>query len=283
MSNPTGPVVVTGASSRTGRDLLSRLAEQDVDVVALVRTAQDLPVHEVVDDWMRSQRAVDVLAKASTVVHLCGVFAAADWDGYEAGTVATTRRVMESVNPAARLVYLSYVGADPTHDNWYVKAKGQAEELMRTVADHVIFRIHAVVGGREAPAPFELMFRQNAPGTPVRVVGDGAQRFRPTHSADILDALTRAVLGRGEAGTYDLVGPSEFALADLPELINGHRVPIEHLPVRLPASVPGPPQTVVDLLAHPMTPADPEAVTKAFGLSLTHPETNWPIVEPSRP
>ncbi|MFI5688121.1 NAD-dependent epimerase/dehydratase family protein [Streptomyces sp. NPDC051636] len=281
MSKSTGPVVVTGANSRTGREMLSRLAEQDADVVALVRRAQDLPVREVVDDWMRSQRAVDVLANASTVVHLCGVFAAGDWDSYEAGTVATTRRVLDSVNPAARLVYLSYVGADPAHDNWYVKAKGQAEELVRTVAGHVIFRIHAVVGGRQAPAPFELMFRQSAPGAPVRVVGDGTQRFRPTHSADILDALTQAALGRGEAGTYDLVGPSEFALADLPELINGHRVPIEHMPVQRPASVPGPPQTVVDLLAHPMTPGDPDAVTKVFDLSLTRPETNWPIVEPS--
>ncbi|MFC9502815.1 NAD-dependent epimerase/dehydratase family protein [Streptomyces sp. NPDC057002] len=283
MSKSTGPIVVTGANSRTGLDLLSSLAEQDVEVVAFVRTAQDLPAHEVVDDWTRSQRAVDVLAKASAVVHLCGMFAAADWETYEASMVATTRQVMESVNPAARLVYVSYVGADPTHENWYVRAKGQAEELIRIAGDHVIFRIHAVVGGREAPAPFELLFRQQAPGAPVRVIGDGTQRFRPTHSADVLDALTRAALGRGVAGTYELVGPSEFAVADLPELINGHRVPVERMPLQRPASVPGPPHTVADLMAHPMAPTDADTVTKAFGLTLTRPEAHWPIVEPSGP
>ncbi|MFD4602978.1 SDR family oxidoreductase [Streptomyces sp. NPDC058464] len=283
MSNSTGPVVVTGANSRTGRDLLSRLAEKGVAATALVRSAEDLPAGEVVDDWMRSQRAVEALSKASVVIHLCGMFAATDWETYEAGTVATTRRVVESVGPETRLIYLSYVGADAAHDNWYVKAKGQAEDLLRTLLDAVIFRIHTIVGGREAPAPFELLFRQSAPDAPVRVAGDGTQRFCPTYSGDILDALTRAAFGQGEAGTYDLVGPSEFAVADLPELINGHRVPVEYMPVRRPASVPGPPHTVVDLLAHPMEPADPDAVVKAFGLSLTRPETHWPIAGPSRP
>ncbi len=250
-------------------------------VTALVRTAQDLPADEVIDDWTRSRRAVDALANASVVVHLCGVFVATEWDSYEAGTVATTRRVVESVNPAARLLYVSYVGADPAHDNWYIKAKGQAEDLLRTVPDSVIFRIHALVGGREAPFPFELLFRQTAADAPVRVFGDDTHRWRPILLSDVLDALTNAVLGQGKAGTYDLVGPSEFAVADMPELINGHRVPIERTPVRQAASVTGLPQTVVDLLAHPYPPSAPDAVAADFGLSLTRPETTWPLVHPS--
>jgi nucleoside-diphosphate-sugar epimerase len=278
MSSTGRTVVVTGANCRTGRGLLPRLASQGLRVVALVRTAERLPADEIIDDWTRSPRAVEALADAPVVIHLAGVFAAADWPSYEAGNVATTRAVVSAISTTARLVYLSYVGADPAHDNWYMKSKGQAEDLVRTVADSVIFRSDAIVGGRAAPAPFELMFRQTAKDVPVRIFGDGTQRFRPVHADDVLDAVTKAATGRGKAGTYDLVGPSEFASAHLPEMINGHRVPVERMPAGEAMILPGPPQTIVDLLANPPSPPDPDIVARAFGLSLTPPETTWPIV-----
>jgi uncharacterized protein YbjT (DUF2867 family) len=114
------------------------------------------------------------------VIHLSGAFAADDWAGYEAGNVATTRTVVGAMNTAGRLVYVSYVGADPDHDNWYRRSKGQAEDLVRTVADSVIFRSDAIVGGRDAPAPFELMFQQRGADAPVWIMGDGTQRSRRT-------------------------------------------------------------------------------------------------------
>ncbi|WP_413810745.1 SDR family oxidoreductase [Streptomyces sp. OE57] len=280
MSNSPQTVVVTGANSRTGRDLLTRFADQGVRVVALVRSKDALPADEVIDDWMNSPRAAEALRDASAVVHLSGVFAADDWAGYKAGTVATARRVVETVNSKARLVYLSYVGADSTDANWYTKAKGQAEEALRTVTGSVIFRIDALAGGRDNPAPFELMFRQTAPDAPVRIIGDGTQRFRPIYSADAVDALAKAALGHGAPGTYDLVGPREFVVADLPELINGHPVPVTHVSAQQAATVPGPPKTVVDLLANHPTPPGPDAVIEAFELSLTSLETTWPIAAP---
>lgn len=280
MSQPT--VVVTGANCRTGRDLLPRLARQDMRVVALVRTPQDLPVDEVVADWTRAPRAVEVLAEASVVIHLTGVFAAADWDSYEVGNVATTRRVVEAINPAARLVYLSYVGADPAHDNWYIRSKGQAEELVRMVADHVIFRIDAIAGGHGAPAPFELMYRQTGLDAPVRVIGDGTQRFRPILATDVADAITNGARGVGEAGTYDLVGPSELAITDIVDMVNGHAVPIERIPVNAATAVPWPPVTVVELLANPPLLSTPDAVSRAFELTLTRPEAAWPVVQRQR-
>jgi nucleoside-diphosphate-sugar epimerase len=282
MSSASHTVVVTGANSPTGRGLLPRLAGQGLRVVALVRTAERLPADEIIDDWTRSPRAVEALADASVVIHLGGVFAAADWPSYEAGNVATTRAVVSAISPAARLIYLSYVGADPTHGNWYIKSKGQAEDLVRTIADSVIFRADAIAGGRDAPRPFELMFLQTASDAPVRIFGDGTQRFRPIHAADVLDAVTSAVTGRGKAGTYDLVGPSEFAVAQLPEMINGRPVPVERVPAPEAMILPGPPRTVVDLLASPPTPSDPDIVAQVFGLSLIPPETTWPLAPIAR-
>jgi uncharacterized protein YbjT (DUF2867 family) len=145
MSTPTRSIVVTGANGPTARDLLPRLAGSHVRVIALVRTPEDLPADEVVDDWTRSARALEALADASVVVHLSAVFAAPDWDSYQAGNVATTRRVVDAISPDARLVYLSYAGADPADDNWYIKSKGQAEDLVRSITDSVIFRIDTIV------------------------------------------------------------------------------------------------------------------------------------------
>ncbi|MFD7668400.1 NAD-dependent epimerase/dehydratase family protein [Streptomyces sp. NPDC059788] len=277
MPHPIRTIAVTGANSRTGRQLLPRLAGPGVRVVALVRTAQDLPADEVVEDWTNAPRAVEVLREASAVVHLSGVFAASDWDSYRDGTVATTRRVVEAMNPAARLVCLSYVEADPAGDNWYIKSKGQAEELVSTVADSVIFRIDALAGGRDDPAPFELMYRQAAPGVPVRVIGDGTQRFRPVYSADAVEALVKAAGGDGRPGTYDLVGPGEFLAADLPGLINGRPVPVEYVSAGQATAVSKVPHTLADLLANHAVPPGSEAVAHAFGLSLTCLETTWPI------
>jgi NADH dehydrogenase len=147
MLTPTCSVVVTGANGPTARDLLPRLAGPDVRVIALVRRPEDLPADEVIDDWTRSPRALEAIAGATVVVHLSAVFAAAEWGSYQAGNVATTRRVVDAISPGARLVYLSYVGADPADDNWYIKSRGQAEDLVRSVTDSVIFRIDTIVGG----------------------------------------------------------------------------------------------------------------------------------------
>src|SRR6266567_983962 len=111
MSSASRTVVVTGANSPTGRGLLPLLAGQGLRVVALVRTAERLPADEIIDDWTRSPRAVEALADASVVIHLSGVFAAADWPSYEAGNVTTTRAVVSAISTAARIIYLSYVGA----------------------------------------------------------------------------------------------------------------------------------------------------------------------------
>lgn len=279
MSQPTPArtVVVTGANSRTGRDLLPRLAGRGTRVLALVRTPQDLPADEVIPDWTRSARAAAALGEASAVVHLSGVFAAPDWDGYEAGNVATTRMIVDAINPRARVIYLSYVGADSAHGNWYTRSKGQAEDLLRSCAASVIFRIHPIVRGGDTPSPFELMFHQAGPDVPVRIIGSGTQRFHPVHASDVIEALAKAAEGIGDPGIYDLVGPSGLSIMQMAEMINGRPVPTEHVSVEQASAGPWPPRTVAELLADPPQPAHPDIAARAFGLSLAQVEARWPI------
>ncbi|MEU6354115.1 hypothetical protein ABZ896_33115 [Streptomyces sp. NPDC047072] len=277
MSNVPRTVVVTSANSRTGRALLPRLAGSDVRVIALVRGVEDLPADEIVPNWTHSSRAVEALTDASVVIHLSGVFAAGDLATYQDGNVASTRRVVDSINPAARLIYVSYLGADPAHGNWYLRTKGQAEGLINTVADKVIFRIDPIVGGSDAPSSFELMLRQRVQGAPLRIIGDGGQRFRPIYAGDVVSAITNAAHGLGKPGVYDLVGPSDLTITELAERINGRAVPIDHVPLDQAAALPGPPATVAYLLANPTPSSDPDTAGQAFDLTLTRPETKWPI------
>jgi NADH dehydrogenase len=116
----------------------------------------------------------------------------------------------------------------------------------------------------------------------VQVIGDGTRRFRPIHAADVVDAIINAARGIGEAGTYDLVGPTELTATDIAEMVNGHAVPIKLVPVDPAATTPGPPATVADLLTSPTPPTNPDPVARAFHLTLTRPETTWPIARSTR-
>ncbi|MFI6442582.1 SDR family oxidoreductase [Streptomyces sp. NPDC050759] len=275
---PTGHIVVVGANSATGRHLLPLLKGSPARITALVRRPEDLPADEVIPDWTNSQEAFDAIAGADTVIHLSGVFAAADWASYEKGTVATAQRVADAVGDRpVRVVYLSYVGADAADDNWYLRSKGLAEQALSPLSEAVVFRIQPLIRGGAAPSPFEQLLLQRAPEAPVRVFGDGTQRTRPIHLGDVTAAILAAVRGAGSAGTYHLGGPDEHSVADLARIANGRDVQVMPVSVEAAANLPGPPSTVVDLLAR-LTPADgAEETAKEFGIQLTPLSAIWPL------
>jgi uncharacterized protein YbjT (DUF2867 family) len=276
-SATSGPnVVVTSANSRTGRDVLADLAGTGAHVTALVRTEADLPAAEVVTDWLTSPRTAEVLAEADVVVHLSGVFAAPTWEAYAEGTVGTTRRLIDALGSATpRIVYVSYVGADAASDNWYVRSKGEAEDLLAG-RNAVIFRVHPIVRGAGDPAPFERML-QAAPGTAVKIFGDGSQRFSPVYAADVVAAVAAAVAGSGEPGTYDLVGPDHLPMTELAQLVNGRTPELELVPVEVALKVPALLPTIVDIFAKPTVPGSTAEVTRLFGVSPTPLKAIWPI------
>jgi nucleoside-diphosphate-sugar epimerase len=279
LSDLTGTIVITGANSTTGRRLLPLLQGAPARKIALVRRPEaNLPADEVITDWTNSPEATAALRSADVVIHLSGVFAAPTWDGYQEGTVRTAEVVAEALaGRSTRVVYFSYVDADPESAIWYVKSKGLAEQALAPLENAVIFRIQPIVRGGDAPAPFEQMLLQRAPGAPVRVYGDGTQRTRPIHVDDVAAAAIAAAAGHGKAGTYDLGGPLEGSVTELVHLVNGHSVPVQPVSVEAAAQQPGPPPAVVDVLAH-LTPArDVDGTAKEFGLQLTSPSTIWPL------
>jgi uncharacterized protein YbjT (DUF2867 family) len=102
-----------------------------------------------------SPEAEQALASASAVVHLAGNLKPARGD-YAAANVATSERVAASISPATcrRVVFLSFLGADPGAANAYLASKGAAEAILRaTGVPTTILRCSHIVGPPEQPGP----------------------------------------------------------------------------------------------------------------------------------
>ena len=112
----SGPVVITGASGHVGSVLSSRLTEMP-NAVRLVGRQDDL---------------VEAMREADAVVHLAGTLQPLKGNTYEQANVETARKTMEAVagSSVKRIGFLSYVGADPTSPNDYLRTKSEAESLV---------------------------------------------------------------------------------------------------------------------------------------------------------
>jgi nucleoside-diphosphate-sugar epimerase len=278
-TNPlAGRIVVVGANSRTGQRLLPHLKGESTYVTALVRHPIQLAADEIIPDWMSNQDALDALANADAVIILTGVFAAADWDTYQQGTVATVQRVVEAVQGRKiPVVYFSVTGADPVERNWYLKSKGLAEQALAALPEAVILRIQPLVHGGSTPTPFESSLLPKSPGAAVRVFGSGTQRRRPLHIDDVVSAAMAALRRTGPKGTYNLGGPDEHSLVELIKLANGHDVPINLVPIEEVDKLPPPASTIADLMSRRAPAIGTEETAAAFNLQLTPLSAIWPL------
>lgn len=278
-------VTVTSANSLVGQELMDRLAAAGKERVALVRKpATLLAGTDMVADWTTPGAAGAVRAaigRADAVVHLSGELVAKTAEEYDAANVETTRIVADALRPGQRVVFLSYLGADPQSRNLFLRAKGRAEQtLQNSPAEAVIFRTQIIAHAPDAPGGFEDAIRQTKPGASVRLIGNGTGQVRPIAQGDVINAILAAVAGHCPAGTYELVGPEVMSLNDLVRLYNGDgRVPISHTPgwMARPLSrvIPDLTPTFVDLFLRPAGPGNPEPLASMLGLHLTPMSTLW--------
>ncbi|MBP0596661.1 NAD(P)H-binding protein [Herbaspirillum sp. LeCh32-8] len=278
-------VVVAGANSQTGRLLLLLLRDSGMHATALVRQPARLVADEVISDWTNNPHSAEAIAAADAVVLLTGVVGADHWAAYEHGMVDTARQVAQAVGARdTRVVYFSSLLADAGSENWYLRAKGMAEDVLRVLPGSVIFRLGPVVRGSPQPLPFEQALLQQAPDAPVVLYGEHAEQrtTRPINLGDVATIAESAALGMGKAGIYELAGPEEHSLAQLARLANGGDVAVRSAPLQTLAC-PVLQHSVRDLLARIAAPRDagaPAATAAAFGLRLTPLSLAWPLDAP---
>ena len=128
---------------------------------------------------------------------------------YEAVDLGLTRIAVEAARASEtqpRIVYLSSVGADPTARSAYLKARGQAEEVVKTSGlPWVIARPSIITGERD-----DGRFGEKT----AAVVGDGllavagvlgGKKLRQRYKSTTPDVLASALIRLGEAPESGLV------------------------------------------------------------------------------
>lgn len=268
----TGSLAITGASGQVGRALQARSTGLSHRTVPLGRG----------DDLVQG------LADVQVLVHLAGGLRPRRPDTYRSSNLETVEASVRALASSAveRVVFLSYVTADPASPNPYLRFKGRAEQLLLcSGVPTVVFRAGHVIGPPAAPGPTasSLMARRGR----ASVLGDGRQRVAPVLLADVVDAVIRAASDPATpSGVHALTGPDVMSMDDLVRLVNDDAVRIRHLSPRaaraLSAVVPSLPRPLVDVMVDDaVASGDPAATARAFGIELHHVRDAWPATEVS--
>ena len=240
-------VLVAGGTGFIGSHLCRALVEGGHEVTALSRSPSETP--EGVDSAMGDVTAYDSIAPAvdghDVVVNLVALSPLFEPDGgnvmhdriHRGGTENLVRAAEEA--GADRFVQMSALGADPSGDTAYIRAKGQAENAVTgSDLDWTIFRPSVVFGeGGEFVSFTKRLKKLFAPLVPLYPLpGGGKTRFQPIHVGDLVPMLVAAVESDEHLGeTYEVGGPETLTLREVTTLVyEAERKGVTIVPLPMP-------------------------------------------------
>ncbi|MFH0885051.1 MAG: NAD-dependent epimerase/dehydratase family protein [Candidatus Micrarchaeota archaeon] len=205
-----GRVYVIGASGRLGRAIISK-----IDAVPVVRRQSGLK-EEVVSEYSR-ESLKKTLADASAIIIASGSTDTLDKKKMREANVDLTRKIVDAAPIGCRILFagsvsvygksLERIPADertPARpDSEYARSKYEAERIVASFADHVIFRIGPLYGPQFEDYNRVLSMLERGK---MRIIGDGKNRVPFVHVDDVADAFRKA-LEKG-SGVYVLAGES---------------------------------------------------------------------------
>ncbi|MGQ4557442.1 NAD(P)H-binding protein [Halobellus sp. GM3] len=239
-------VLVVGGSGFIGSALCRALKDRGHDVTALSRSpsGDDLPkgVNKVmgnVRDYGSIRDAFEGVDAVYNLVSLSPLFKPSGGDRmhdeiHRRGTEHVVRAAEK--NDVGHLVQISALGADPDGPTAFVRAKGEAEEIVtESVLDYTIFRPSVVFGeGGEFISFTKLL----APPYLSILPGGGKTRFQPIWVGDFVPMLADVLGPRptsnqnsessGDAiedekhvgRVYEIGGPDKLTLAEIARLVH---------------------------------------------------------------
>ncbi len=240
-------VLVAGGTGFIGSHLCRALADGGHEVTALSRSPSETP--EGVDSAVGDVTAYDSIAPAvdghDAVVNLVALSPLFEPDGgnvmhdriHRGGTENLVRAAEDA--GADRFIQMSALGADPDGDTAYIRAKGQAEELVTgSDLDWTIFRPSVVFGeGGEFVSFTKRLKKLFAPLVPLYPLpGGGKTRFQPIHVGDLVPMLVAAVESDDHVGeTYEVGGPDTLTLREVTTLVyEAERKGVTIVPLPMP-------------------------------------------------
>jgi uncharacterized protein YbjT (DUF2867 family) len=198
-------IIIAGGTGLVGKQVVDELAGLDgVDIHSVQRSAsaEQLNVSQHVlppENWpakihlLKPDIAINCLGTTIRVAGSQAAFRAVDYDL----VVAFAKAAREG--GAQRLISISSVGASAGSSNFYLKTKGEAEDVLRGMDfERVdIIRPGLLTGGsRTDSRPGEAIGIMISPLTDLLMLGPLA-KYRSTPSAKVAQAIVTLALGGG--------------------------------------------------------------------------------------
>ncbi|WP_101294333.1 complex I NDUFA9 subunit family protein [Halegenticoccus soli] len=238
-------VLVVGGSGFIGTALCEELLAHGHDVTVLSRHPNEDGVPEGVEtvsgdvtDYGSIAGAFEGQDAVVNLVSLSPLFKPkggdrTHFDVHLGGTENAVRAAEE--NAVRTFFQMSALGADPNGPTAYIKAKGQAEKVVKESAlDWIVFRPSVVFGDGGEFVPFT---RKLAPPYVTPLPGGGKTRFQPIWIGDLAPILADALEDDRHVGqVYEIGGPERLTLAEVARQIHeaeGRSVNVVPVPMSL--------------------------------------------------
>jgi NADH dehydrogenase len=203
-------VLVVGGTGFVGTHLCRELADRGHHVTALSRdpdeadlppevdrVAGDATAYDSIEGAFEGQDAVVYLVALSPLFKPRGGYER-HYDVHLGGTENAVRAAKE--HGVEKYVQMSALGADPNADTAYIRAKGEADRVVRESGlDWTIFQPSVIFGEGDEFVGFT---KQLAPPYFTPLPGGGKSKFQPIWIGDIVEMFALAIEGTvPEAGT----------------------------------------------------------------------------------
>jgi len=243
-------ILVVGGTGFIGTHLCRELDERGHEVTALSRSpdGEGLPagVETAMGDVTSYDSIRDAFEGRDAVVNLVALSPLFKPKGGNSKHFEVHRDGTENVVRAcedagvSRLTHMSAMDADPNGDTAYLRAKGEAENIVKDAdLDWCVFRPSVVFGeGGEFVSFTKRLKGIFAPGLPVYPLpGGGKTRFQPIWVGDLVPMLADSLEGDTHVGqVYEIGGPETLTLAEVARLsfeAEGKSITIVGLPMAL--------------------------------------------------
>ncbi len=224
-------VTVFGGSGFLGRQIVKYLAAEGTSVRVAVRhperasflerLGRDGQIELVRADVWDEPTVARAVKQSASVINTVGHYAEKSRATFGAAHGQGALHVARQAGRAGttRLVHISGLGADPTSDSPYVRARGIGEVLVKEAFDGVtIFRPGVIFGPDDS---FFNTLAGMARQTPILpLFGMGRTNLQPVHVGDVAEACVRVLADPSTEGkVYEFGGPRVYTYKALVQLV----------------------------------------------------------------
>jgi NADH dehydrogenase len=224
-------VTIFGGSGFLGRQIVKYLAAEEVSLRVAVRhperasflkrMGRDGQIELVHADVWDESTVARAVRKSTSVINTVGHYVEkgkATFDSVHGqGALHVARQAQQA--GAERLIHISGLGADPTSDSPYVRARGIGEDLVKGAFEGVTILRPSVIFGPEDS--FFNILAGLARRTPVLpLFGMGRTNLQPVFVGNVAEACVRVLADPSTQGkVYELGGPRGYTYKALLQLV----------------------------------------------------------------